>query len=84
VGEEQSEELKMLALESTLPLDDVIKSLPAEVREAVQRGQPASAASSSTLKSEPKDDVSLRFFVLHLPYPRNNIGQCLLACSMSF
>lgn len=49
----------MLALESTLPLDDVIKSLPAEVREAVQRGHPPTAASSSTLKSESKDDVSL-------------------------
>ncbi|KAF4529302.1 hypothetical protein B566_EDAN011396, partial [Ephemera danica] len=39
-GEEQSEELKLLELESTLPLDDVIKSLPAEIREAVQRREP--------------------------------------------
>jgi hypothetical protein len=38
VQEEQSEEVKLLELESTLPLDDVIKSLPAELRESLRQG----------------------------------------------
>lgn len=70
VVEEQNEEVKLLALESTLPLDDVIKSLPPEVREAVQRSKQPVASTSATLttapKSEPKEEPKEEVTVLLL------------------
>jgi len=55
---EQSEEVKLLEQESMLPLDDVINSLPAEVREAILQGKMATLDSDK----EVAEDVSCLFF----------------------
>jgi E1A-binding protein p400 len=60
---EQSEEVKLLEQESTLPLDDVINSLPPEVREAIMQGKMATLDSNGEASGDEKDVSQCYTFV---------------------